>query len=119
MRRRKETLLPIELAIIDAGIGLRSEGTGEFHGFLIAKRIGDEARARRLTSHGTLYKALAHLEKTGLVESRWEDPVKAAREARPRRRYYRITAAGKAAAIAAATASKPIEVPSDDGLDLA
>jgi hypothetical protein len=37
----------------------------------------------------------------GLLESRWEDPAIAAEENRPRRRFYRVTAAGNRAFAAA------------------
>jgi DNA-binding PadR family transcriptional regulator len=47
---------------------------------------------------GAVYPALARLERRGLVEARWESDRVARREARPRRRYYRITAEGKRAA---------------------
>ena len=43
---------------------------------------------------GTVYPALSRHERDGLVRSSWEDPVKAHRERRPPRRYYRISAEG-------------------------
>ncbi len=43
---------------------------------------------------GSVYPALAALERDGLVDSSWEDPVIARQEKRPPRRYYRITALG-------------------------
>lgn len=46
---------------------------------------------------GTVYPALSRHERDGLVRSSWEDPVKAHRERRPPRRYYRITAEGRRA----------------------
>ena len=68
----------------------------------------------RLTAYGTLYKALDRLERAGYLESRWEDPDYAAEAARPRRRFYRITALGETAAAearaarnAAAAAARP------------
>ncbi len=36
------------------------------------------------------------MQKAGLLESDWEDPVAAANEDRPRRRLYKVTAAGEA-----------------------
>lgn len=74
-------------------------GAPYFHGFLIAKEIKEREDARLLTAHGTLYKALDRMQKAGLLESDWEDPVAAAREGRPRRRFYRVTAAGEAALV--------------------
>lgn len=99
MRRKASTLLPVELSILQAGIELRKSGLGEFHGFRIAKEIQEEQGARLLTAHGTLYKALDRMEKAGFLASRWEDPLVAAQENRPRRRLYSLTAAGEAALI--------------------
>jgi PadR family transcriptional regulator, regulatory protein PadR len=45
---------------------------------------------------GTVYKVLRRLEERGHVVGRWEDPAVAERERRPRRRFYRVTAAGTA-----------------------
>lgn len=50
---------------------------------------------------GTVYPALRRLERDKLVQSRWESESDAAAHQRPARRYYEITAAGKAAALAA------------------
>ena len=46
---------------------------------------------------GTVYPALAGLERRGLVTSRWESEATARAEARPRRRYYRVTREGRTA----------------------
>ncbi len=97
MRRRAGTLLPIELSILETGIELRVRGMSEFHGFLIAREIKQRQDARLLTAHGTLYKALDRMEKAGLLVSRWEDPLIAAQDSRPRRRLYQVTAAGEGA----------------------
>ena len=97
MRRKEGTLLPIELAVLDAGLELRKRGPAEFYGFLIAKEIKEREGARLLTAHGTLYKALDRMEKAGLLVSRWEDPSTAAEEGRPRRRLYRVTVVGEGA----------------------
>jgi PadR family transcriptional regulator len=77
---------------------LRRRGTNEFHGYEIAKRLGDENNRRLLTAYGTLYRALGRLEAMGLLESHWEDPQIPARENRPGRRIYVLTAAGETAA---------------------
>ena len=97
MRRRPDTLLPIEVSILAAGLELRREGTAEFYGFSIANEIKGREGARRLTAHGTLYKALDRMEKAGLLASCWEDPLVAAEEGRPRRRLYEVTSAGERA----------------------
>ncbi len=89
--------MPLELAICEAAALLATRGIDEFHGYAIAKVVRDAAEAKSLTAYGTLYRALARLEKMGLVESRWEDPALAARQSRPGRRLYRLTTAGDAA----------------------
>ena len=50
---------------------------------------------------GTVYPALRRLERDGFVESDWEPTAEATEAARPARRYYQITTAGKAADVAA------------------
>lgn len=114
MRRKPGNLVPLELAICTAALDLRRDGAEEFHGFLIAKQIKHDADARLLTAYGTLYRALARLEAMGLVSSRPEDPVIAARENRPIRRLYTLTPLGETAVKDAGRAvftpvSKPAE----------
>lgn len=99
-------MLPIEASILEAGVDFRRVGVREFHGFLIAKEIKEREAARLLTAYGTLYKALERMEKAGLLESRWEDPLIAAVENRPRRRLYHVTVVGEAA-LAKAQAARP------------
>src|SRR5207253_4892890 len=106
MRRRPDTLLPIEVSILAAGVDLRRDAATTFYGFSIAKEIREHEGARRLTAHGTLYKALDRMERAGLLASCWEDPLVAARERRPRRRLYEVTSAGEQA-LAKAQAERP------------
>jgi PadR family transcriptional regulator PadR len=94
VRRKPGTLLPLEILILEAGLELQRRGDTEFHGFAMAREIRDRDGARQLTAHGTLYKALARMEQSGLLASRWEDPSQAMDEARPRRRLYEVTAGG-------------------------
>jgi len=89
--------VPLELSILETGIELRLRGLPAFHGFLIAREIKERQDARLLTAHGTLYKALDRLQRSGFLQSQWEDPLVAANEGRPRRRFYWVTAAGEAA----------------------
>lgn len=106
MRRRPGTLLDLEASIL--GVLVDASRNGEdLHGFAVAKEMGDRDGARRLTAHGTLYKALGRLEDAELVESRWEDAVAAEAEGRPRRRLYRITSAGRVALAAHEAPSAP------------
>lgn len=87
MRRKPGTLVPLEIDIL-------ATLDGECHGFQIAKLLQDGSKARLLTAHGTLYRALGRLEQMGLLVSRWEDPHTAAAEGRPLRRLYRLSDAG-------------------------
>ena len=100
MRRKVDTLLPLEASILTAGLEL-----GEFHGYLLARAIQEREAARRLTAHGTLYKALSRMEASGLLVSRWEDADGAVAGGRPRRRLYEVTGAGGRALAACNTAS--------------
>jgi PadR family transcriptional regulator, regulatory protein PadR len=97
VRRKPGTLVPLEADILAAGLELRRAGEAHFHGFQLAQEIADHGRARKLTAHGTLYKALGRLEEAGLLASEWEDPEPAAVEGRPRRRLYEVTGAGERA----------------------
>jgi PadR family transcriptional regulator PadR len=117
MRRKHGTLLPIEEAILAAGIELRRSGTPEFHGFLVAKALREHDEARRLTAHGTLYKALDRLEKAGLLTSQWEDAQLAADAGRLRRRRYTVTALGERALAQAQAATGPATPPGRPGLE--
>jgi PadR family transcriptional regulator, regulatory protein PadR len=47
---------------------------------------------------GTVYPILRRLDAEGLVKSRWEREGAARREQRPPRRYYELTASGRAIA---------------------
>ena len=97
MRRKTGSILPIEESILSVAVDIKGSGDGEFHGFAIAKQLTETGDARKLIAHGTLYKALSRMEKAGLLDSRWEDPQRAADEGRPLRRLYRITGAGEVA----------------------
>jgi PadR family transcriptional regulator, regulatory protein PadR len=111
MRRKNGTLVPLEVSILEAALDLQGRGVAEAHGFLIAKELRDARHARRLTAYGTLYKALDRLERAGYLTSHWEDPLSAAEESRPRRRFYRLTATGEAALADASPAVRDDAVP--------
>lgn len=74
------------LAILSA---MLSDPHGEWYGLQLAKTVGLKS--------GTVYPALARLEQAGWLSSCWEgvDPV---HEQRPKRRLYRLTGKGAAAA---------------------
>jgi PadR family transcriptional regulator, regulatory protein PadR len=106
MRRKPGALVPLEQAICVSASELLVHGSREFHGYEIAKQLAHAADARLLTAYGTLYRALGRLEKMGLLQSRWEDPEIPARENRPGRRLYTLTALGEAAADEAREAAR-------------
>ena len=93
MRRKDGALVPLEISILETGVELAGRGVPEAHGFQFAREMRDRQGARRLTAYGTLYKALDRLERGGYLASRWEDPMVAAQEGRPRRRFYHLTPA--------------------------
>ena len=92
MRRKKGALIPVEKEILQAVLHLRRKGITEFHGFSLAKVIQDQTQTRHLRAHSTLYRALRRLEGQKYLQSRWEEPVVAEQENRPRRRLYRLIA---------------------------
>jgi DNA-binding PadR family transcriptional regulator len=97
VRRKPGALVPLEVAICEAAARLSRRGAHEFHGYQLAKAVAEAEEARLLTAYGTLYRALARLETMGLLRSRREDPLIPAREGRPGRRFYTLTALGEAA----------------------
>jgi DNA-binding PadR family transcriptional regulator len=103
MRRKPNTLVPLEEAICRSALALQRDGTGEVHGYELARKLADEADRKLLTAYGTLYRALARLEGMGFLQSRREDPEIAAQANRPGRRLYTLTALGEAAAREIAT----------------
>ncbi|HEV8633238.1 MAG TPA: PadR family transcriptional regulator [Chloroflexota bacterium] len=97
MAPRTDELLPIEASILAAGLQLVVRGVDRFYGFQVSKEIKEASGAKLLTAYGTLYKALDRLQRRGYLASEWEDPAEAARDNRPRRRFYHVTSAGAAA----------------------
>ena len=113
MRRKPGALVPLEEAICETAADLHMSGEEHFHGYELAKRLSNVQDRKLLTAYGTLYRALGRLEQMGMLTSRWEDPAIPARENRPGRRLYRLTAEGEAAARAARDArerAKPARV---------
>ncbi len=103
VRRKPGQLLPIERAICSEALDLGKE----FYGYQMAKRLQEVADSQLLTAHGTLYRALSRLEEMGILKSHWEDPHIPARENRPGRRLYSLTALGKTVASDKAVTVKP------------
>lgn len=69
---------------------LRTLSLGPLHGHGIAKHIEQRTDEALTVEHGSLYPALARLEKSGLIASRWEKSPRG-REMR----FYRLTAKGR------------------------
>lgn len=62
----------------------------ESYGYAILKRVEELSEGRMEWSDGMLYPLLHRLERLGLLRSRWGSS-----ESGRRRKYYRITAAGR------------------------
>lgn len=73
--------IPLVLAILD---------DGETYGYAIQKRIDELSGGEMEWTDGMLYPLLHRLDRLGYVEARWDSP-----EGGRRRRYYRITPAGR------------------------
>ena len=73
--------IPLVLAILDEG---------ESYGYAILKRIDELSGGEMEWTDGMLYPLLHRLDRLGYVEARWDSP-----EGGRRRRYYRITPAGR------------------------
>jgi PadR family transcriptional regulator PadR len=61
------------------------------YGYEIARRVADQSKQTVRWHFGTVYRVLHHLERRGLVTSRWKSAGR-----RRERRYYRLTARGRA-----------------------
>ena len=64
---------------------------GDSYGYAIIKRVGELSAGQLRWTDGMLYPVLHRLERLGCVEASW-----ATAESGRRRRYYRITEAGRA-----------------------
>jgi DNA-binding PadR family transcriptional regulator len=73
--------IPLVLAILDKG---------ESYGYAILKRIDELSGGALEWTDGMLYPLLHRLDRLGYVEATWDAP-----EGGRRRRYYRITPAGR------------------------
>ena len=71
---------------------LKALSLGPLHGWGIGQRIQQISRDALAANQGSLYPALQRLEHRGAITSEWGDS-----ENNRRARYYRITAAGRAA----------------------
>ena len=72
-----------------AAMILQALDAGFVYGFSIMEMTG--------LPSGTVYPAMRRLERDDLIRSQWEKQSIADAEQRPPRKYYKLTAAGKAA----------------------
>ncbi len=63
---------------------------GDSYGYAILKRVGELSGGHLQWTDGMLYPVLHRLERIGCIEARWEASPRGRR-----RRYYRITQAGR------------------------
>ena len=63
---------------------------GESYGYAIIKRVEELSGGELQWTDGMLYPVLHRLERSGLIESRWEKA-----DSGRRRKYYRVTRAGR------------------------
>lgn len=76
-----------------AAMVLKAIDAGHIYGFGVMEVTG--------LPSGTVYPAMRRLERDGLIRSRWEKQTIATAELRPPRKYYTLTAAGRATLTAA------------------
>jgi PadR family transcriptional regulator len=88
---------------------LHALARGHRYGFDLLEQTG-------LTS-GTVYPALERLERMGFVRSRWEDAEHAHAEKRPPRKYFEVTADGKAELVEALARYKALAPLTIDGVE--
>jgi PadR family transcriptional regulator, regulatory protein PadR len=69
---------------------LRTLSAGAANGYEIAKAIESLSDDVLAVDHGSLYPALQRLEKSGVINGKWEIS-----STNRRARYYRLTAAGR------------------------
>jgi DNA-binding PadR family transcriptional regulator len=93
--RRPGTLLPFELAILLTLARLEDSGITAVHGSALAHQLPGERDPARLLRSGWIYRCLAQLVERGLVAVSVSTANPSTR-LQPRR-YYRLTADGRAA----------------------
>src|SRR3954465_13641427 len=78
--------LPVAVALLD----------GELHGYALMTRVAELSDGAVRMGPGTVYGTINRLLADGLIE---ESTDSVARDESERRRYYRLTGAGRAAAV--------------------
>jgi DNA-binding PadR family transcriptional regulator len=92
-----ESFLPLTAVVFEILLALAG---GEFHGYDIMHEVESRSAGRIVLHAGTLYRALHRLLGARLVEELDERPDPRIDD--ERRRYYRLTALGRAVAVAEA-----------------
>jgi DNA-binding PadR family transcriptional regulator len=96
-RAEIDALLPLPLATFHILLALSD---GDRHGYAILQEVERRTRGELRLSAGTLYRSIQRMLEDGLIVERRERP--APEQDDERRRYYRITPLGSAAARAEA-----------------
>jgi DNA-binding PadR family transcriptional regulator len=96
-RAEIDALLPLPLATFHILLALSDE---DRHGYAILQEVERRTRGELRLSAGTLYRSIQRMLEDGLIVERRERP--APEQDDERRRYYRITPLGSAAARAEA-----------------
>ena len=96
-RPRAESLLPLAPAAFHILVALAEE---DRHGYAIMELVAERTRGTVKLSPGTLYRTIQRLLEQGLILETRDRP--APEDDDERRRYYRLTAYGKAVARAEA-----------------
>src|SRR3954465_12261511 len=87
MRKRKE-LVGASTTVLILGVLARQPS----YGYEIVKSVNDQARGLFTWQEGNIYPVLHKLEKDSFIRGKWQDS-----QAGPKRKYYYITAKGRAA----------------------
>jgi len=97
MRRKPDSLIPLEVTIMQVVQALQERNRASVYGYQIASRIATLIPGTKGiyggTKKGVVYRALKRLEKMGYLESQWEELPPG--ENRPRRKYYKFVKEGK------------------------
>ena len=89
-------LLPLTPVAFEILLSLSGE---DRHGYAIMRAVHERTKGKTSLHAGSLYRALARLVDSGLIEEPDEPPDESADE---RRRYYRLTHLGRQAGVAEA-----------------
>ena len=101
MRRKQGTgLVKNEIRLLQVAAAMEADKK-VFYGYDLVHTLVRPRSRKPLMSQPTLYRTLRRLEESGHLSSEWESLASAeadGRDGRPRR-YYRLTAAGRRAAV--------------------